>query len=47
MYLSMWARASLVPAIRGVQVTSVGTGILGYLGNKGEPWLLPLLYGLP
>ena len=34
-YLSVWVRKSLLPAIRGVQVTSVGTGIMGYLGNKG------------
>lgn len=36
-YLSVWVRKSLVPAIRGVQVTAVGTGIMGYLGNKGAP----------
>lgn len=36
-YLSVWVRKSLLPAIRGVQVTSVGTGIMGYLGNKGAP----------
>ena len=35
-YLSVWVRAALLPAVRGVQVTSVGTGIMGYLGNKGE-----------
>ncbi len=34
-YLSVWVRAALLPAVRGVQVTSVGTGIMGYLGNKG------------
>lgn len=37
-YLSVWVRKSLLPAIRGVQVTSVGTGIMGYLGNKGVLW---------
>ena len=34
-YLSVWVRKSLVSAVRGVQVTSVGTGVMGYLGNKG------------
>ncbi len=34
-YLSVWVRKSLLHAVRGVQVTSVGTGIMGYLGNKG------------
>lgn len=34
-YLSVWVRAGLLPHIRGVQATSVGTGIMGYLGNKG------------
>ena len=36
-YLSVWVRAGLLPHIRGVQATSVGTGIMGYLGNKGIP----------
>lgn len=36
LYLSVWVKRGLVPAIRGVQVTSVGTGVLGYLGNKGS-----------
>ncbi len=34
-YLSVWVRAGLLPHIRGVQATSVGTGVMGYLGNKG------------
>ncbi|KAK9792500.1 hypothetical protein WJX73_010349 [Symbiochloris irregularis] len=34
-YLSVWVRRSLLQHIRGVQVTSIGTGVLGYLGNKG------------
>jgi hypothetical protein len=34
-YMSVWVRAGLLPHIRGVQATSVGTGIMGYLGNKG------------
>ena len=41
-YLSVWVRAALLPAVRGVQVTSVGTGIMGYLGNKGERQQPPL-----
>ena len=36
-YLSLWVRRRLLPAVRGVQVTAVGTGVLGYLGNKGAP----------
>jgi hypothetical protein len=35
-YLSVWVRAGVLPHIRGVQATSVGTGIMGYLGNKGS-----------
>ncbi|DBA87288.1 hypothetical protein WJX77_005794 [Trebouxia sp. C0004] len=35
MYLSLWVRRGVVPHVRGVQVTSVGTGMMGYLGNKG------------
>ncbi len=34
-YLSVWARRQLLPALRGVQVTAVGTGVMGYMGNKG------------
>ncbi|KAL0027397.1 hypothetical protein WJX79_008379 [Trebouxia sp. C0005] len=34
-YLSLWVRRGVLPHMRGVQVTSVGTGMMGYLGNKG------------
>ena len=34
-YLSVWVRRPMLQHIRGVQVTSIGTGIMGYLGNKG------------
>lgn len=34
-YLSVWVRRGILPHVRGVQVTSVGTGMMGYLGNKG------------
>ncbi|KAK9840841.1 hypothetical protein WJX81_008338 [Elliptochloris bilobata] len=34
-YLSVWVHRRLLPAVRGVQVTAVGTGVLGYMGNKG------------
>ena len=34
-YLSIWVRQALLPHVHGTQVTSVGTGVLGYLGNKG------------
>lgn len=37
LYLSVWVRGDLAPCIRGVQATSVGTGVMGYLGNKGVP----------
>lgn len=36
LYLSVWVSRSMLPNIRGVQVTSVGTGVMGYLGNKGQ-----------
>jgi len=36
LYLSIWVTKSLLLHIRGVQVASVGTGVLGYLGNKGN-----------
>ena len=36
-YLSVWVRRGLLPKVRGVQVMSIGTGLLGYLGNKGAP----------
>lgn len=35
-YLSVWVKRGLLPHIRGVQATTVGTGIMGYLGNKGK-----------
>ena len=35
LYLSVWVREELLPRIRGVQTTCVGTGVMGYLGNKG------------
>jgi hypothetical protein len=45
-YLSVWVRAGLLPHIRGVQATSVGTGIMGYLGNKGIPFNIAMLHGI-
>lgn len=35
-YISVWVRKSLLVHVRGVQVTSIGTGFAGYLGNKGK-----------
>ena len=35
MYLSIWVEVNMLPHIRGVQTASVGTGVLGVLGNKG------------
>ncbi|CAK0784059.1 hypothetical protein CVIRNUC_007262 [Coccomyxa viridis] len=35
LYLSVWVRSEMLPYIRGVQATSVGTGVMGYFGNKG------------
>ena len=40
LYLSIWVRSGLLPNIGGVQTTSVGTGIMRYLGNKGVALLL-------
>ena len=34
-YISVWVRRAMLRNVRGIQVTSVGTGVLGYLGNKG------------
>ena len=39
-YVSLWVRRALLKHIRGVQVTSIGTGVMGYLGNKGWKLLL-------
>lgn len=36
LYLSIWVTKSLLLHIRGLQVASVGTGVMGYLGNKGH-----------
>lgn len=41
-YLSLWVRRGILPHVRGVQVTSIGTGMLGYLGNKGHPLAPPV-----
>lgn len=35
LYLSVWVRSEMLPYIRGVQAASVGTGVMGYFGNKG------------
>ena len=43
-YLSVWVRRPLLQHLRGVQVTSIGTGVLGLLGNKGG--ILPVLAGI-
>ncbi|KAG8640960.1 hypothetical protein MANES_13G091400v8 [Manihot esculenta] len=34
-FVSVWARRELVPHIGHLRVSSVGRGIMGYLGNKG------------
>ncbi|GAV80480.1 Exo_endo_phos domain-containing protein, partial [Cephalotus follicularis] len=34
-FLSVWARKELVPYIGHLRTSSVGRGIMGYLGNKG------------
>ncbi len=36
LYLSVWVTKTILPQIRGVQVTAVGTGVMGFLGNKGD-----------
>ncbi|XP_074321714.1 type I inositol polyphosphate 5-phosphatase 5 isoform X2 [Silene latifolia] len=35
LFLSVWARKELIPYIGHVRVSSMGTGIMGCLGNKG------------
>lgn len=40
-YLSIWVRRPMLQHIRGVQVTCIGTGVLGYLGNKGRLLRVP------
>ncbi len=46
LYLSVWVRKGLLPCIRGVQATSVGTGVMGYLGNKGATSMLIPVQGI-
>lgn len=36
LYLTVWAKAELLPHLKGLQATQVATGFGGYLGNKGE-----------
>ncbi|KAM7271476.1 hypothetical protein ACFE04_030690 [Oxalis oulophora] len=36
LFLSVWARRELVPYIAHLRITSLGRGIMGYLGNKGS-----------
>lgn len=33
-FLCVWVRASLLPHVTSVRVSCVGTGIMGYMGNK-------------
>ena len=40
-YLTVWVREPTLEHVRGVQVTSVGTGVMGMLGNKGEALFAP------
>ncbi|EFJ26342.1 hypothetical protein SELMODRAFT_97137 [Selaginella moellendorffii] len=35
-FISVWARAGIQPAIRNIKVSCVGCGLMGYLGNKGS-----------
>ena len=35
LYLVIYASSSIAPAISSVSTTSVGTGLMGYMGNKG------------
>ncbi|KAL6770923.1 hypothetical protein ACKKBF_B33235 [Auxenochlorella protothecoides x Auxenochlorella symbiontica] len=43
-YLSIWVRASLLPHVHGIQILSVATGMMGYLGNKGAVAIRMRLY---
>ncbi|ESW24630.1 hypothetical protein PHAVU_004G146600 [Phaseolus vulgaris] len=36
MFITIWARCDLYQTIRHLSVSSVGCGIMGYLGNKGS-----------
>ena len=42
-YLAVWVKQALLKHIRGVQTVTVGTGMMGYLGNKGAISLSNLL----
>uniref|UniRef100_A0A7S0RWX6 Inositol polyphosphate-related phosphatase domain-containing protein n=1 Tax=Chlamydomonas leiostraca TaxID=1034604 RepID=A0A7S0RWX6_9CHLO len=46
-YISTWVRASLLPHVKGVQVTHVATGFGGYLGNKGAVVVRVQVYDSP
>ncbi|WOL16251.1 type I inositol polyphosphate 5-phosphatase 8 [Canna indica] len=35
-FLCVWVRASFLPAISRLQVSCVGRGLMGYMGNKGS-----------
>ncbi|KAM0891822.1 hypothetical protein ACQ4PT_026122 [Festuca glaucescens] len=35
-FLCVWVRADLMPRVTGLRVSCVGTGIMGYMGNKGS-----------
>ena len=42
-YLTVWVHKRMLERIRGVQATSVYTGMRGLFGNKGTPCLIVLL----
>ena len=35
-FLCVWVRGDLLPCIDGVRASSVGRGVMGYMGNKGS-----------
>ncbi|RWW34857.1 hypothetical protein BHE74_00047531 [Ensete ventricosum] len=42
-FLCVWVRASLVRHVSDIKVSCVGRGIMGYMGNKVRPTLVPEL----
>lgn len=46
LFLSVWARSDLIPHIGHLRVSSVGRGMMGWLGNKVNPKTLKILQKL-
>ncbi|KAL5714724.1 phosphoinositide 5-phosphatase [Ranunculus cassubicifolius] len=46
-FLSIWARRSLRKHIHNVKVSTVGVGVMGYIGNKGSVSISMSIYQTP